>query len=197
MIDLNYWNLSEIIKKNGYRFFTKPYDLNFVGIRTNTKQINEFEDLFCILYRDEKGTEIVFTAQATTDPGLYWLLNPMNTLGTAIMKPGNYEKLWKIGMHKDIRALVQNSPVTVYRDNNRDGKLDLVSGTEETGIFGINCHPASRIGKSVAVNKWSAGCIVIADIKDFIEIMKLVDRQVIYGHGSLFSFTLFGENDLN
>jgi len=57
-----------------------------------------------------------------------------------------------------------------------------------SGFFGINIHHASYSGTSTQVNKWSAGCQVIANIKDFDRLMGLSEKQLQY-HPTWTAFT--------
>ena len=189
-----YQEIKEIMRKKKYKFYEKIYDMNIIGVRSKDKQPNKFDDFICVLYLDEFNNEIMKIYLATTDPGLYWLQNPGNTKGTAILKPGQYLSGWKVGLHRgEYRALVQNKPMTVYRDYNRDVFFDIIPGSEETGIFGINLHHAGE--DSQIVDKWSAGCQVFKKLNDFNEVMKLVDKQIENGLGEVFSYTLLTEED--
>ena len=191
---ITYEKVKEILFNKSYRFFTAPFNLNIVGIRTGDNTINTFNDFMTVLYTDDHNAPQLFKTNCTTDPGLYWLDNPENVKGTAIVKEGHYPRLWTIGMHHNkYKALVQVGPVTVYRDADRDANLDLIQGTEETGMFGINLHRANPFVSSVRVDKWSAGCQVIADPADFQKLLSLVDSQVAAGHGNKFSYTLIHE----
>jgi hypothetical protein len=57
---------------------------------------------------------------------------------------GQYKDTHKIDFHqKEYKALCQRlGPVKVYRDNNKNNKLDLNSKTIVSGNFGINIHKA-------------------------------------------------------
>ena len=94
-------------------------------------------------------------------------------------------------------ALGQKKPVTVYRDNDRDNNYDLDESKTDTGLFGINIHRATgrKGGKSTRVDKWSAGCQVIADNDDwhtFLDICQTA-REI---HGNSFSYTLLESKDI-
>ena len=89
---------------------------------------------------------------------------------------------------------MQAAPVTVYRDGNKDDALDYVA--PETGMFGINIHRANRNGVSFYVDKWSAGCVVIAGADAFDDLMGLVHKSLAMGvYGMRFTFTLFEKRD--
>lgn len=193
--------VEDIIKtldKLGYKVFdndTKPYNLNIVGIRSSDTTPNSFNDWEYIFWR-YKGSWEVMKFQITTDPGLYYLKNPMNELGTAILKPGQWKGMWEMGRHKGAYpALVQKAPVTVIRDFNRDNYLDLSSGKEETGLFGINNHRAVEGGRSIMVEKWSAGCQVFQDFFQYEIFMRIVS-EAAKEWTPTFTYTLITESQL-
>ncbi|MBR9998941.1 MAG: hypothetical protein KFF73_08220 [Cyclobacteriaceae bacterium] len=99
-------------------------------------------------------------------------------------------------MHKNkYTALVQDKPVTVIRDFNRDNKLDFDSGREQTGFFGINIHRASASGESTLVDKWSAGCQVFASIREYHEFMELC-KQASTEWNDKFTYALISRKGL-
>lgn len=185
------------ILRKGYVLFqnAKGYDLNLFGIRTNNVEENTFNDIVGVMYFFD-GRWSTFLFPATTDPGLYYLSNPMNVDGTAILKPGQYRGAYQIGLHKGYTALVQAAPLPVYRDDDRDGTLDFDETTVQTGMFGINIHRASSSHPSTQVDKWSAGCQVVQDPLHFDFLMSLAQKAAdIYGNS--FTYTLLTENDLD
>lgn len=95
---------------------------------------------------------------ATTDPSRYWTVHPENPLGAAWLIPGKYN--YRVGYHKTKTnpALVQNGPVAVRRDRDRDGRPEYGEPTD-VGWFGIHIHRGGR--GSLPVGRWSAGCQVI------------------------------------
>ncbi len=185
-----------VMDSKGYAVFTndtKPLNINYVGIR-DASGVNSFNDLLVMFWK-YKGHWSSFWRPATTDPGTYWLENPMNPHGTAILKEGQYRGAWKLGLHQGkYDALVQRKEVTVIRDGNKDGVLDLDAGYEDTGFFGINHHRANAKNESIQVDKWSAGCQVTADphLYDiFIQICK--ESEEVWGEGM--TYTLLNKND--
>ncbi len=187
--------IRQAVMAKGYTWFTQPYQLNLIGIRNNEAKPNKFDDRFCICYTNGKEwyTHIF---KCTTDPGLYYLLNPENVKGTAILVPDQYIDCWEIGKHKGLyNALRQCKPVTVWRDNDRDSLLDFGVAATETRLIYINIHRANEKWESVQVDRWSAGCQVIANPKSFDVLMKLAWEWVRLG-GQYFSYTLLTEADL-
>lgn len=115
----------------------------------------------------------------TTDPGKYYLLNPLNSTGTAVVVPGQYANVWMLGYHQESKlghthpALVQKgSTIRVYLDNNRNALVEE-SATVKSGYFGINGHHASNTIVSQINDRWSAGCQVFPDHLDHAQLMQL------------------------
>jgi hypothetical protein len=164
-----------------------------VGVRTDSTVPNRFDDFITIFYRKDDGTWLFHSYPATTDPGTYWLENPLNPQGTAILKAGQYLGSHEIGMHRGkYMALVQQRPVTVIREYDRKAVLDFMNGREDTGLFGINIHHALAEGTTKYVDKFSAGCQVFANYDDFTAFMQLCYRhRDLYGNN--FTYTLIDE----
>ena len=195
--------IEEALKCNGYKYFTsdKGYDVNIVGIRnsdTHGEVTNKFDDTLTISYKDSDGKWIYNEYKATTDPGSHWEKNLMNKDGVAILKPGQYRGSHKLGLHQGkYEALRQKSPVKVYRDNNKDGKYDMIEENVHEGIFGINIHKAGKfVNGSTQIDKWSAGCQVFSKESDFNEFMD-VCKKASDVWGNSFTYTLIESNDIS
>lgn len=161
----------------------KPYNLNIIGIRNKFGRVNHFDDVICV-YLEKEGKWVQHDFPATTYPGLPSLFKPVNPKGTAILKPGQYR--YRLGLHKNkYPALIQDAPVTVYRDNNKNLVYDLDHRKEESGFFGINIHRASLGAKLVGAD--SAGCQVIKE--GFDRFMSLINAALRYRENS-FVYTL-------
>jgi len=185
--------------KKDYVFFdgNKPYNLNIIGVRrVEGATPNKFDDTIVVIYRNKQKDWEVFTAPITTDPGYYWLGDPMNVNGTAILVPDQYPRTYKIDLHAGkYEALCQRGgEVDVYRDNNRDRRHDMDESTIDTGYFGINIHRAGRA--STQVDKWSAGCQVISRSDEFATFMDLAHLGA-ERFGEFFTYTLLLETDLH
>jgi hypothetical protein len=195
--DLCAYDFKSLFKRKGYVWFEEGYyNLNLLAIRTENpnKDFNLFNDVFVINYKTKRGN-CTRVFNCTTTPGIKSIKDPQNAKGCAILVPNQYRQTWTIGKHKNkYRALVQYAPVWVYRDGNKDNKLDMLPDTKDYGMFGINIHKAGNLSK--LVDNWSAGCIVFQKEQDFNEFMRLVDEQVDNGHGNKFTFTLLDEKDL-
>lgn len=176
----------------GYVLFPGAYNMNLWGVRSADSLPNTFNDWVGFVCQSG-SIWCAYAFPATTDPGTYWRLNPVNVRGTAIMAPGQYKGAYKIGLHKGYKALQQKGPVTVWRDADRDNRLDT-DGRQETGVFGLNIHRASPAGVSGRVDRWSAGCQVLADSAHFAFLMDMCGRSR-QKYGNSFTYTLFDEKD--
>ena len=201
---MNYPTIQQIestLKAKGYKWFENGnYNLNIVGIR-NSETLNEvtnkFDDCITLSYKVE-GDWKFHCFDCTTDPGTHWVENVMNDKGVAILKPGQYRSSHKLRLHGGkYLALGQQKPLTVYRDNNRDDKYDLDESKTDTGIFGINIHRATKYEgkKSTNIDKWSAGCQVIASNDDWHEFLDIC-QQAREVWSNNFTYTLIESKDL-
>jgi len=192
------------VNAKGYKWFEdnndKGYDVNIVGVRnseTNGRVTNAFDDCMTISYKVE-GEWKFHCFPCTTDPGTHWVENILNDRGVAILKPGQYRGSHKLRLHQGkYLALGQKKPMSIYRDANLDGQYDLIEESVREELIGINIHRAtSRAGgKSSRVDKWSAGCQVIADNDDWHEFLDVCQsaREI---HGNSFSYTLLESKDI-
>ena len=192
------------VKAKGYKWFednnNKGYDVNIVGVRnseTNGPVTNAFDDCMTISYKVE-GEWKFHCFPCTTDPGTHSVENILNDRGVAILKPGQYRGSHKLRLHQGkYLALGQKKPMKLYRDANLDGKYDLIEESVREELVGINIHRAtSRAGgKSSRIDKWSAGCQVIADNDDWHEFLDICQaaREI---HGNSFSYTLLESKDI-
>jgi hypothetical protein len=162
MKQYTYKELEAEFARFGYQWPT----LHVVGIRSKANEKNKFDDQ---MYLINGPMQQIFSG--TTNPGTHWLKNLMNPKGTAVLKPGQYVDSWKLGLHQGkYEALVQAKPITVYRDNNKND-LAEENGKEDTGMFGINIHHANSSAISSIIDKWSAGCQVLNDPKQFATLL--------------------------
>lgn len=199
------WNRSQIetaVKSKGYRWFQNgAYNVNIVGVRNSNvgeDVTNKFDDWITVSFKDEDGNWHFKCYEGTTDPGKHWMSNLLNPNGTAILVPNQYRGSHKIGLHQGrYEALRQSKPLKVYRDDDRDMEYDFDEYSIQEGIYGINIHRATsrRGGTSVQIDKWSAGCQVIASFDDFSEFMDIMRKAENYWSNS-FTYTLIESKDI-
>ncbi len=197
--------IQSTVEGKGYKYFqdnsNKTYDVNIIGIRnskTKGRVTNAFDDLMTISYKNEDGEWMYHEYACTTDPGTHWVENILNDRGVAILKPGQYRGSHKLRLHQGkYLALGQKKPMKIYRDANLDGKYDLIEESVREELIGINIHRATARthGKSTRVDKWSAGCQVIASNDDWHEFLDICQaaREI---HGNSFSYTLLESKDI-
>ncbi len=175
----------QILRNKGYEIYNEPYRLNIVGYRSRFIRSNRFDDEIHVFYTNDQGRWVYHIFKATTDPGQYWLENPMHRQGTAFLKKGQYLNSHSIGLHRGVyKALVQRNEVSVIRDYERKGWFKwFESGIQDTGKFGINIHRARKQGTTKVIDDFSAGCLVFANAEDFKRFMNIAkEHQKRYGN---------------
>ena len=185
--------IKAVLAQKGYPLKRGNYELNIIGIRNDSSKPNSFDDLLCVLFKDEYGDDVLLSFSCTTDPGAYWLKNPMNVKGCAIMKEGHYVDVYKIGRHRGYKALEQVGKIRFVRDNDKDDELDFNGMTEIFEVIKANIHHAAMPENSTKVDKWSAGCQVIN--KGWEEFINLCVKSQSITKQKYFSYTLLNRND--
>ena len=139
-----------------------------------------------------KKTKFMMAAAAAA---VLWLVVLVQIFVTRLyVSDADFTHAFAPGQHKgQYECLVQVEPVTVFRDKNADNVLDYMH--PEKGMFGIHIHRANAVVKSKLVDRWSAGCTVIADPADFSELMFMV-RDARKEGQERFTYTLLEEADL-
>ena len=182
----SYPELIQKVEALGHSVYTDG-QVNTIGVRTSEINAGQFDDEIHLIWKTDDGWQHE-TFPATTDPGAFYLRNPLHVDGTAILVPGQY-RVYKFAKHqgKYTTLCQRGGPVRVWRDDNQDGVLDW-GGEEHEGWYGINIHHGGSNNPRV-VARWSAGCQVFATMKDWKKAMK-----IWRGSGeSLFTYTLILE----
>lgn len=186
-----------------YQVFTRPKEYNIVYIEgmsgdwtLNNDASNQFNDLRIVIEVVDGVPKIVDYWQATTEPGRYYTVSPMNPKGAARIKFDQY-KAWRVGFHGNAdrhEALVQVAPITVHRDFNKD--FQRTNDKLDTGLFLINQHwgydfPVNDIRTA------SAGCLVGRTRQGHREFMALIkqDRRYQANKDYLFYTTVIPGDD--
>ena len=191
--------LNEIIataRSKGYTIDKRPFKLNLIGVRNSAATDQQkFDDQIAYFYYDNNGKLIGKVATGTTDPSTYFLNEDMNPKGAAILQAGEYKDTWGIGLHRgSYKALVQNKPVTVIRDNDRNAYINYFAFTT-TGLYGINIHRASLSKNNVTeIGRDSAGCQVFQNASDFNSMMGMAETSRSK-YGNQFSYILIDQRD--
>ena len=197
------------VKSLGHKVFVGEYDLNIVGVRMDAslEDPNHYSDSMWVVYQRDGCWEL-FWAPMSTTPGTYYLQHPMrDSLGCAVMAPGQYRGAYRIGNHFSHPGLLQReAPVRWFRDNDRSETIELDPGTITEGFAGLNIHRGSRHARSDTevdddsrgyVNKFSAGCQVLAP-PDMERVLHLCRKQISThpNWAEKFSYTLITAGDL-
>lgn len=173
-----------ILEVAGHEAIVDPFHIT--GWRNLNTRINAFNDFITVSERIDSVGNKLHVFKGTTLPGLPMLLKPINTKGTAVMVPGFYKNCYALGLHKNKEALVQVSPIKVFRDANRNDIFDMDESKIEEGMFGINIHRAGKASK--IIGNWSAGCQVLQNEEDFEKLIRLCKRS----YKCRFSYSLIG-----
>lgn len=185
--------MKAILRHKDFEIYTRPYELNIVGLRSKSVEPNRFDDEIHVFYKVSTLNWQYHIFRATTDPGTFWLRQPMQPQGTAILSEGQYRGAYSLGLHQGkYLALVQSGRVTIIRDYNRDAVLDFNNGQKTTGLYGINVHRANAQGVTKAVDRNSAGCQVFENVKDFDLFIGLCQKhKQLYGNHFTYSLIDF------
>lgn len=184
MKQINKEAIIQAMTKKGYKWFDNK--INIVGIRTNDQTPDKFNDLMAVAYKDE-----FHIFKCTTEPGVYWLKNPMRVSGTFVMKPGQYIDDWKLGFHHGYEALVLSGIIEGWRDSDKDNNIDPDKSKVYSDGQAVNIHHAHETTIQTVIDKYSAGCQVIQKFSDWLIFIGLVkvSKQEKY------SYTLLTESD--
>lgn len=179
------------VEELGFVVFDGPadYDLNIIGVRNPEPTQNTYDDRLHVVFKDRGNwTEYIFTI--TTEAGRFWLENGRSDGTACLVHPQQIRGCYRIGLHRgQYDALVQNRPVKVWRDANKDSVADW-SGDIDEGIFGINIHRSSAYRRGEQVGRYSAGCQVFADPAEFLVFMQLCKKQIEVNGWLDFTYTL-------
>ena len=186
--------MRSLIKRKGYKWFDRPFELNIIGIRRDSTISNKFNDSMFVIYKDDKNVMHGKIYPITTDTGTYFINKPLSNMGAAILMEGQYVDAYQVGIHHgQYEALVQRGTLNILRNYNRVNYIDILNGKKESGKgFGINIHRAAATGTTINVDNWSAGCQVFANSADFADFMLMANKQKsLYGNN--FTYTLIDQ----
>lgn len=190
---VSFKGILSVLRNKGYKIYSRPYELNIVGVRAVTILSNSFDDSLWVFWKDDKNNWQEKTFRITTDPGKYYLENGFSGGVTSILAEGQYIEAYALGKHLGkYEALVQVGKVTALLDSDKDAVLNFLSTKTKTGLFGINIHRANAKGTTEEINNYSAACQVFANAEDFETFLKLC-RKHRDKYGNKFTYTLIDE----
>lgn len=152
--------IKEIFKEKGYSFFENgEMNLNIIHIRTKEIFDNSYSDISLLVYKLNNKWVIKEYPSSTMAGWYYESGKNMNPKGVGVVVEGQYKSSWRFinsytQSHKSPH-LNQSKPIKVYRDKDKDHKLDRVN--IEIALDSFNTHKGGR----KRVDNWSAGCTVI------------------------------------
>jgi len=191
--------IRRVLQDKGHVFFDggRSFNINIIGIRSEEARSNKFDDALIVVQRNRAKQWEIHSYRITTDPGTFYLQNPLKVTGTAILVPGQYRGVYQLGKHKGYDAVVQHAgEVKVWRDNNKDKILDWGVGAEHSGYYGINIHKSRAGGESSLIDRWSAGCQVFKNSGEFSEFLDLCAVSA-KSYGNSFTYTLLEQSDFS
>jgi len=143
----------------------------------NSDLLDGWNDTSIVIKFNQSGTpEIVFKAEATSEPGLSATLSPRaKKLGGVFrIALGWHKECWQQGFHKgnyQHPALVQCAPIWGHRDANQDGKRTGDKFTND--VKGHNQHGTRPRLTPMRVGEWSYACFVRRFWGDHAAFMRL------------------------
>jgi hypothetical protein len=166
--------------------YSEGMDLNG---QANTDQPNHWNDRRMAFRIKANGRpEMVFNYEATTEPGTYYVMNPLNTQGAARIAFGQY-KAWVDGKHRGTQpALVQRGPIKLHRDLDKNGKRSKTDPIDIGDSFGINQHSTSDDYNSELIDRYSAGCLVGRNYQEHLKFLARVRKDVRYAMNKSYMF---------
>jgi|TARA_B110000908_G_C10234485_1_gene442516 hypothetical protein len=149
-----------------------------VVLRSEEDISNTYDDKL-YFFRGEKFQSVM---TCTSNSGSHYLKNPLNSKGAAIIASDtiNYDS-HKRGLHRGrMEAFRQVKPIYMYRDNNKDSKVDEVGKRYLENAY-TNIHTNSYSRKTGIltwiVGKFSAGCVVVNNLTKYYDMIYSVDKN--------------------
>lgn len=193
------------LRDKGYWIARSPNAYNIVYLegadadgKVNADTFDQWNDRRCVIrIRPGGKPEMVINHQATTEPGRFYTVNPLNAQGAARIAFGQY-KAWVDGLHQGEQpALVQRGPVRVHRDLDRNGKRSKNDPIDIGDWFGINQHSTNPNVTPQLVGKYSAGCLVGQVYSDHLKFLNTARKDFRYqqNKGYVFISTVLAGDD--
>lgn len=214
--------LLEVLRHKKYKIFTRPYEVNSIGVRyqyPGQEYSDKFKDRMYALWKDKNGQwKMKYWAISTipgklpskSDRAKYKTLKDAvgpGRGGLGILKPAQFIDVFYMDYHKgsskDARAMKTKGKQLCYRDTNYGSAKITYSSEDKSNKsgganFAMYIHKAysSGAGKNTyGVQSWSEGCQVFQDPKCLNQYFDLC--EVHKGkYGNSFSYSLITSNDV-
>lgn len=193
---LDYHLIKKLLELNNLNYPIPENDFSFLAIRgavpSDQSAYQKFHDSIQLLLKGTDYTHYRCTIiqihrhklspfKASTVPGIHYIKNPLNINGAARLIEGHH--LFRQGFHIPFKgtkyaAFTQASLFPLLRDTNSNLKLDWDNSDilDFTSSAGINLH----YGKGSVIDKWSAGCQLIAT-KNSLKIWDAFKNRIYSG----------------
>lgn len=205
---INADTLRKTMSSLNYKWFEdRP---NIIGIRTKLQVPDVFNDLITVSYK-ENGSEKTKVYCITTEPGVFYQKNLLNSEGCAVVEPGHYPDAYSIGFHKGYdgtkinpktnepypahRALILTGHIMIKRDKDKDGMAGNSGVVMKGDGTGCNIHGAIRADNTKTIGPWSAGCQVFAAWREKEEFIDICEKFRTITKNK-FTYTLILEEQL-
>ncbi len=176
--------------------------INIIGIRAykdgkalDKNTLNIFDDTIALVYKDEKGHKIVIEYLASVDPGRHYTENPYKKRGCAHLVNGQHK--YRFGFHHNgrtekklgvpgwenakYRCLVPFPAVDVYRDKNKNGRIDKGEKKKLFKLSDIHIHYGGE--KETNIGYYSAGCQIICHEENYLNFIKTILKDTSISKG--------------
>lgn len=156
-----------VMHQKGYQVFTRPFELNLIGIRSDETSQYRFEESLAVLFHDDFQDTLVAHFACTTK---------MNVLGNAPIKQGQY-----IGEFE--RRKVKSKDYALCKK----GVNSLIDWQSMSCL-----EPKTQAVQLKGIETIDGSCVVLKSHSHIL--CTLLDLSIRY-YGNSFSFTLLNERD--
>ena len=198
--DLTCSELRDIRTAAGGRWFTKPFDLNLVIVRSQV--LGRWDDTAFWAFTDDAGRELVEAHTVTGDAWEGEWLNPSHRDGCLFILDQHVNAAFavgktKVGTKNERTCLRQRSPFDYARwvangSIPTPAQLEALarSGAKFTAVRYSHLHNrvSGRTPEKPATDD-SEGCVVYLYQHQFVAMLELVAQQKARGHGDTVSAT--------
>lgn len=171
------------------------------GIQNESnKKEDKINDVIGIIFKDK-----MFLMRGTTNPGKFYIENPLNKEGAFQLGYGYHSKIWAVDKHKGKYEALCNrwfkgcKKTRGWRDTNKTFTFEESQDKVVSGHFGVNLHRMSKHYLVNNIEKYSAGCQVVWDGLDFDKLMSMIKSSDMYLKNplpTLFSYYLFRKEEM-
>ena len=180
--------LKGLLKRRKFVLFTRPYELNIVGLRNkNMKAYDEIHVFYKI--NDRNWNYHVFGA--ITDTAFVW-----KDKAPILLKEGQYIDAYSTGEYtfpdgnQKTEALIEAKLVSVITDFDR--KAFIPNGKVRSELAGINIIPPFYQGKELTIDEKDEGSQVFVSEENFAVFMLLCSKhKELYGNQFTYSLIDF------